>query len=340
MTSHILRSGFSGSTAVIPKGVAHLRHEGDVQTRQFAFLTLPNFTLLAFSALIDPLRIANQLTQRPLYSWRVVSIDGAPTCSSAGIRIDADQGLGPLPRDTTIVVCSGTDASSAADRKVLQWLRDHARHGARLGAVCTGAYTLARAGLLGDEQTIVHWENQAAFRELFDVELLEQLYVIGRRHFSCGGGEAGIDMMLALIERDHGQQLAKAVADMCLHSTVRGPTDRQTQLFPAATIRRNPGLLRVVAAMKKNIAAPLDQVELARIFGTGQRQLERQFKFCMGESPKSYYVGLRLQHARDLLRNTTMSIREVALETGYGDSNAFSKVFKQRFGFSPMEHRR
>lgn len=339
MTSHIPGGGFALSAPVIPKGVAHLRHDSAVQTREFAFLTLPNFTLLAFSALIDPLRIANQLTQKPLYNWRVVSMDGGPTCSSAGIRVDADQGLGTLPRDTTIVVCSGTDATSAADRRVLQWLRTHARHGARLGAVCTGAYTLARAGLLGDDPTTVHWENQAAFRELFDVEPLEQLYVIGRKHFSCGGGEAGIDMMLALIERDHGQQLAKTVADMCLHSAKREPTARQTQLFPSSTVRRSPDILRVIRAMKENISTPLGQVELARIFGTGQRQLERRFKDCMGEAPKSYYLGLRLQHARDLLRNTTLSVHDVAFETGYSDSRSFSKAFKHRFGFSPVEHR-
>lgn len=338
MTSHIFRNDLTGSTAVIPKGVAHLRHVGEVQTSEFAFLTLPNFTLLAFSALIDPLRIANQLTQRPLYNWRVVSIDGGPTRSSAGIRIDADQGLEPLARDTTAVVCSGTDATSAADRRVLQWLRDHARHGGGIGAVCTGAYTLARAGLLGEDPTTVHWENQAAFRELFDVEPLEQLYVIGRRHFSCAGGEAAIDLMLALIERDHGRHLARAVAEMCLHSAPRGPTDRQTQLFPSATVRRNPGVLRVISAMKENIATPVDQAELARIFGTGQRQLERCFKTCMGESPKSYYVGLRLQRARDLLRSTTMTVLEVAVETGFSSRGSFSKAFKRRFGISPMEH--
>ncbi len=339
MTSHIFRTDLAEAAPVIATGVAHLRYSGEVRTRDFAFLTLPNFTLLAFSALIDPLRIANQLTQQPLYSWRVVSIDGKPAQSSAGVRIDADQGLERLGRETTVVVCAGTDSSGAADRNVLQWLREHSRHGGRLGAVCTGAYTLARAGLIGDDSTTVHWENLAAFRELFGIEPLEQLYVIGRRHFSCAGGEAVIDMMLALIERDYGRHLAKSVADMCLHSTIRSATDRQTQLFPSATERRNPNLLRVVNAMKMNIAVPLEICELADIFGTSQRQLERSFKRCMRETPKSYYLGLRLQEARDLLRSTTMSVLEVAIETGFSSRGSFSKAFKQRFGFSPLEHR-
>lgn len=339
MTNHPLRTGFGGSTVVIPTGVAHLRHSGVIETREFAFLTLPNFTLLAFSALIDPLRIANQLTQQPLYRWRVVSLDGGPTCSSAGIRVEADQGLAPLAKDTTIVVCSGTDATEAADKRVLNWLRDHARHGGNLGAVCTGAYTLARAGLLGEDATTVHWENQAAFQELFDRVPLEQLYVIGRKHFSCAGGEAGIDMMLAFIEDEHGRPLAQAVADMCLHSRTREPTDRQKPAFPPAMVLRNPGILRVIEAMRANIATPLDQEELAGIFGRGIRHLERCFKASMQETPKSYYLGLRLQHARDLLRNTSLSVLDIAVEAGFSSRSSFSKAFRRRFGHSPLDHR-
>lgn len=339
MTNHSLRSTFDASTAIIPNGVAHLRHDGHVETREFAFLTLPNFTLLAFSALIDPLRVANQLTQRPLYKWRVVSLDGAPTNSSAGIRVEADQGLEPLAKSTTLVVCSGTDATRAADKRVLQWLRDHAVHGGTVGAVCTGAYTLAQAGLLGEDATTVHWENQAAFRELYDRDPLEQLYVVGRRHFSCAGGEAAIDMMLAFIEHEHGPHLARAVAEMCLHSRTRVSTDKQKAAFPSATIRRDPKVLRVVEAMRANIATPLDQEELAEIFGRGIRHFERCFKASMLETPKSYYLGLRLQHARDLLRNTAMSVLDVAVETGFSSRSSFSKSFRQRFGFSPMEHR-
>ena len=134
----------------------------------------------------------------------------------------------------------------AADRKVLSWLRDHARRGGGLGAICTGAYTLARAGLLGDDTPAVHWENRPAFRELFDVEPLHQIYVIGRKHFSCAGGEAGVDLMLALITQDHGQKLADAVAEMCLHSRRREANATQKKVYPAPMQARNPAVARVI----------------------------------------------------------------------------------------------
>ncbi|WP_135450591.1 MULTISPECIES: GlxA family transcriptional regulator [Tabrizicola] len=339
MTRHADEQSFHSATAVIPRGVAHFRLPGPAPTRDFAFLALPRFTLLAFSSAVEPLRIANQLTQLPLYRWRLVSMDGKPVESSAGVRIEVDQGLAPLGREVTVVVCSGTDASQAADRKVLNWLRDHSRRGGGLGAICTGAYTLARAGLLGDDTPAVHWENRPAFRELFDVEPLEQIYVIGRKHFSCAGGEAGVDMMLALIAQDHGQKLADAVAEMCLHSRRREANVTQKKVYPAPMTARHPAIARVIAAMQENIATPLDQDELAAIFGRSPRHLERVFKAVLQETPKSYYLGLRLEEARNLLADTTMSILEVAIATGFNSRSSFSKAYRSRFGISPSRYR-
>lgn len=328
---------FAGAAPVIPRGVAFFRLPGPVKTREFAFLALPHFTLLAFSSAIEPLRIANQLTQQPLYRWSLVSMDGAPVESSAGIKVEVDLGLAPLRRDTTVVVCSGTDASQAADRKVLAWLRNHKRTGGRIGAVCTGAYTLARAGLLGGDSPAVHWENRPAFRELFDVEPLQQIFVIGPRHFSCAGGEASVDMMLELIGQDHGQKLADSVAEMCLHSRRRTAGMAQKTIYPAAMTMRHPGIAKVISAMKANIATPLDQEELAEIFGRTSRQLERIFQSVMQETPKSHYLGLRLEEAKNLLSETAMSVLDVAIATGFNSRSSFSKAYKARYGKSPTK---
>jgi AraC family carnitine catabolism transcriptional activator len=335
MTLHLEETRFNGDPVVIPRGVAHFHLAGPVATREFAFLALPRFTLLAFSSAVEPLRIANQLTQQPLYRWRLVSMDGAPVESSAGVRIEVNQGLVPLGRETTVIVCSGTDASHAADSRVLSWLRTHARQGGGLGAICTGAYTLARAGLLGEDSPAVHWENRPAFRELFDVEPLHQLYVIGKKHFSCAGGEAGVDMMLALIARDHGQKLADAVGEMCLHARRREAGVAQKAMYPTSMGIRHPAVARVIAAMKENIDAPLSQKELADILGRTPRHLERIFKSTMQQTPKSYYLDLRLQEARNLLSETALSILEVGIATGFNSRSSFSKAYKSRFGRSP-----
>lgn len=337
MSIHEDGNRFSLAAPVIPRGVAFFRLPSPVRTRHFAFLALPRFTLLAFSSSIEPLRIANQLTQQPLYSWSLLSMDGGPVESSAGVRVEVDLGLVPLEREATVVVCSGTDASQAADRKVLSWLRVHQRKGGRIGAICTGAYTLARAGLLGGDSPAVHWENRPAFRELFDIEPLQQIYSIGPRHFSCAGGEAVVDMMLALIEQDHGARLANAVAEMCLHARRREASVTQKAIYPTAMEIRHPGIAKVISAMKANIATPLDQVELAELFGRSTRHLERTFKSVMRETPKSYYLGLRLEEARNLLLETSLSVLEVAVATGFNSRSSFSKAYKARYGKSPTK---
>lgn len=264
-------------------------------------------------------------------------MDGGPVESSAGVRVEVDLGLVPLEREATVVVCSGTDASQTADRKVLSWLRVHQRKGGRIGAICTGAYTLARAGLLGSDSPAVHWENRPAFRELFDIEPLQQIYSIGPRHFSCAGGEAVVDMMLALIEQDHGARLANAVAEMCLHARRREASVTQKAIYPTAMEIRHPGIAKVISAMKANIATPLDQVELAELFGRSTRHLERTFKSVMRETPKSYYLGLRLEEARNLLLETSLSVLEVAVATGFNSRSSFSKAYKARYGKSPTK---
>lgn len=334
---HQEENRFTGAAPVIPRGVAFFRLPGPVKTRDFAFLALPRFTLLAFSSAIEPLRIANQLTQQPLYSWSLVSTDGAPVECSAGVKVKVDLGLAPLDRDTTVVVCSGTDASEAADRKVLAWLRGHQRRGGRIGAICTGAYTLARAGLLGDDSPAVHWENRPAFREMYDVEPVQQIYVIGTRHFSCAGGGASLDMMLDLIGQDHGQKLAESVAEMCLHSRRRSANVSQTSFQPAALATRHPGIAKVIAAMRANLASPLDQEKLAEIFGRTSRHLERIFKSVTGATPKSYYLGLRLEEAKNLLSETEMTVLDVAGATGFKSRSSFAKAYKARYQRSPSK---
>src|SRR6056297_4033906 len=160
--------------AVIPAGAAYCAVDIDRPSRHFAFLLLPDFTLLAFSAALDPLRIANQLAQLPLYRWTVTSGDGGPVVSSCAMSVNVDRALGPVARDTDLIVCGGTVRTGGSSRELLSLLRQHARFGGRVGGICTGTIALAQAGLLAGRRATLHWENQPAFREMFpDVEVTE-----------------------------------------------------------------------------------------------------------------------------------------------------------------------
>ena len=326
--------------AVIPQGVAYKAAPGPVTTRDYVFLTLPRFTLLAFAAAIDPLRIANQLSQKPLYRWRVASADGAPAVSSSGVSVAADCGLGPVDRRATVLVCAGVGGADAASRPVLDWLRAHDRRGGTAGGICTGACTLARAGLLGDEDYTLHWENQAGFRELFGRDPLPQLYVLGERHMTCAGGAASTDMMLAIIARDHGDSFAAAVGEMCLHGQARAPGTGQRMPTALRARTRNPAVLRIVAAMEAHIEEPLACSALARIGGLSARQMERQFATTLGRSPGQYYRDLRLARARAYLLETDLSLADIAAACGFASRRALSQGFRALFGVAPADAHR
>lgn len=333
-------AGRPASESLIPIGVAHFPIRGPVETRDYVFILLPRFTLLAFSSAIEPLRIANQLSQKPLYRWRVLSQDGRPVASSSGVSVEVQGALAPVPRGTTGIICSGTDAFDAAGRTVLDWLRAHAAHGGEYGAICTGAFTLARAGLLGKRRYTVHWENQAGFRELFaGHDPSSRIYEIDGPLMTCAGGAASTDMMLAVIGRHHGEEFAHRVGDMCLHGTPRKSEAPQTSSVALAIGSRNTRLIRVIRLMQRNLETPLTLEALAEAAGYSTRQLERQFKAVLNETPSRYYRNLRLDLGRSLLFETELSVTEIAAATGFETANHFAKVFRERFGVSPRSAR-
>ena len=198
--------------------------------------------MLAVAAAIEPLRIANQLTKKQLYTWHTITEDGQPVTCSNGLRITPDEALAPLPTDAMGFVCAGVEPEKSHSPAVLAWLRREYRFGRALGGICTGAFALAHAGLLSGRKFTLHWENQPGFAEAFPLLIpTPNIFEADGRITTCGGGNAAIDMMLALIEQRHGPELAIMVADMCIHmrSGARAP---QRSAQSVAIGSRNPAL--------------------------------------------------------------------------------------------------
>jgi len=326
------------SGGLIPKGVAHVELGPDEasEPEHFVFLLLPNLSMLAFSSAIEPLRIANQLTGRVLYRWTTMSQDGAPVKCSNGVEIAVDAGLGDTPKGAHVFVCSGVEPERAASQKAADWIRYQWRTGRTVGGLCTGAYTLARAGILKGRGVTLHWENQVPFRESYpDLDLREQLYVVDGRIMTCGGGAAATDLFLKLIDDRFGPLLSQAVLNMCLHSVHR--SDRDSQMISrAATLGvRNARLLEIVRIFDEEIDQDISLDEVADRVGVSRRQMERLFAHHVGRTPKRYLIDLRLQRARALLAETDMPVGEVAMACGFASTTQFSRRFRERFGTSP-----
>ncbi|WP_103173999.1 MULTISPECIES: GlxA family transcriptional regulator [Paracoccus] len=311
--------------------------------RRFTFLLLDRFTMLPFTAAIEPLRLANRAAGGELYSWRLVGAGRDWATCSNGARVALDGGLDAeiVPeRDEVVIVCGGTDIAREATRPVLTWLRKQARGGASMGAVCTGAWILAEAGLLDGRKATIHWENHDGFAEAFpQVDLYRSVFVNDGNRLTAAGGTSSIDMMLHLIAEAQGDAIATEVADQMLHTTIRTNQDRQRLSIPTRIGVRHPRLAAVIARMEGNLEDPISPARLAADAGMSTRQLERLFRRYLNRSPKRYYMETRLARARNLLMQTEMSIIEVALASGFSSPSHFSKCYRALYGSTPYRER-
>lgn len=308
----------------------------DDRAQRYVFLLLERFTMISFAAAIEPLRLANRISGRALYEWRLQSENGEWAVCSNGTRVAVDAGLIETGHSDTILVCGGVDVARAATRPILGWLRREARRGARVGALCTGPWVLAEAGLLEGRRATIHWENQDGFAEAFpDITLVRTVFVEDGRRLTAAGGTAAIDLMLRQISRDHGADLASRVADQMIHTAIRSEADHQRIPVPNRIGARHPRLTHVVARMESNIEEPISPARLALDAGMSPRQLERLFATYLGRSPKRYYMEIRLERAHNLLVQTDLSLIEIALACGFGSTAHFSKCYRASYGATP-----
>ena len=260
--------------------------------------------------------------------------------SSSGTRIEVDGDLGEVARDDVVLVCGGLDVQRATSRGVLGWLRREARRGITVGGLCTAAHTMARAGLLDGRRATIHWENQDSFAEEFDeVTLTKSIFVMDGNRYTTAGGTSSIDLMLAVIARDHGEELAGAVADQLIYSSIRTDQDTQRLSIPTRIGVRHPKLSQVIQMMEANVEEPVSPSVMARDVGMSTRQLERLFRRYLSRSPKRYYMELRLQKARNLLMQTDMSVINVALACGFASPSHFSKCYRAHYDTTPYRER-
>ncbi|RAZ83493.1 GlxA family transcriptional regulator [Cereibacter johrii] len=308
--------------------------------RRFVFLLLDRFTMISFAGAIEPLRIANRVAGRPLYAWALAGENGAEAVCSNGAAFRLDMGLEEIDREDVLLVCGGIDVQKATTRPVVNWLRREARRGVTIGGLCTGAYALAKAGLLDGRKATIHWENQDGFTEEFEeVRLTKSVFVMDGNRLTTAGGTASIDMMLKIIARDHGDDIANTVADQLIYSSIRTDQDTQRLSIPTRIGVRHPKLSEVIRKMEANIEDPISPADLAEEVGMSTRQLERLFRRYLNRSPKRYYMELRLQKARNLLMQTDMSVINVALACGFASPSHFSKCYRAHYATTPYRER-
>jgi len=296
--------------------------------------------MMAFAAAVEPLRAANDFTGGTPFQWSIFSADDSPVVASNGITITPTHDRAAAPELDFLFVCSGKSVSGYRDQRVCHWLHRLARRGIRIGSVSTGAFILARSGLLDGYRCTIHWESLPGFREEFPaIQATRSVYEIDGNRYTCSGGTAAVDLMLKLISEDLGTEIALEVARQFQHDRMRTSDDKQDNARNAIINFQSPRLAAAISLMHANIETPIAPRQIAGSIGLSLRQLERLFQKYCHSTPQRYYLTLRLEHARRLLLESSMSILSASIATGFASQSHFTKCYRSYYQRTPKQER-
>ena len=307
---------------------------------KLVFLLTPDFAMLAFGSAIEPYRAANIAAGRKLYDWTIITADGNPVNAGNGLLVTPDCAPEDAVDVDRLFVCGGVQMQQYKPDNVIRWLQNQAQRGTAIGAVSTGAWVLAHAGLLQGYRCTIHWQSLDALREDFpDIKVDPSVYVLEERRYTCCGGTGALDMMVHLIAEDYGDDVVTDVCTWLFHDRVRVSTDVQGVAQQTALARKSPKLAAAFRVMSAHIEDRLTPGQISAQIGVSQRQLERLFQRHLDCTPQQKYLDLRLQHARRLLLETSLPILDISIAAGFTSQSHFTKCYRERYQRTPRSER-
>jgi transcriptional regulator GlxA family with amidase domain len=308
---------------------------------RLGFLLLPRYSPVSLAGPLEAFAQAGETGERPLYECVLLTADGRTVPDAAGHRLEGVVPMHAAPPLEAIFVVAATPLPQQGHAGEVAWLARHSPGPTlAVGGLGTGAWLLARAGLLEGCRATLHWPYAALFAESFpNVVVSSRLYESDRHRHTCGGGAASLDLAIALIAERHGEDLAAELVDHFGLERRRGREEDQRVPLTARIGGGQPKLTEAVSLMEANYEEPLPTEEIARLVGVSRRQLERLFKQYLDTLPSRYYLELRLNRARRLLQQTSQSILQIGLACGFSSGPHFSSAYRNHFGITPREQR-
>ena len=295
---------------------------------QISILLFDRFSNHCLANVLEPLRAANDLSSQQVFEWNIVVLGGQRVRSSSGLRLEADAQLADMRGDILIVMPSYgflTHANVTSSRA----LRAAARRFDILAGLDTGSWLLAEAGLLDGYRATIHWDELDRFSERFsDIDVQKEAVIYDRDRITCGGASTAFALAMQMIEKQHGAALRLRVEHLFSGAYAQRP------------VRRGGIAARAVDLMRAHIEEPLPIAQLAQQLGRSQKHLEQQMLARLGAAPQVIYRRIRLERARQLSLDTTISVAEISVRCGYQDASAMTRAFRSEYGTTPQALRR
>jgi transcriptional regulator GlxA family with amidase domain len=308
---------------------------------------LDQFTLAAFSGFIDVLRLSADLGggSRQIHTaWRVMSVDGLPRTSSAGIALEVSSGLAQdLDAFDYVAICGGNDyLNTHLPAHFRDWLQRVAKSRTRLLGICTGTFALAQAGVVGNRSVCVHWNVLDAFRARFPKTpaAVDHLFIDEGDLITCAGSTAAIDLGLYLVARHCGREKAQQAVRHMMLQGIRQGRQPQAHFYANLADIKDERVRQAAHYIEQRMDSLPTLDAIARYVGLGRRQLTRAFQQALGLSPMEFQRSLRVEYGAWLLLNSQSSITQIAMDCGFSDGAHFSREFRARFGVCPRQYQR
>ncbi|HCH32834.1 MAG TPA: AraC family transcriptional regulator [Oceanospirillaceae bacterium] len=296
-------------------------------------LLLPQASLSHYGQIAELLLHANRILERPYYRQQVLSVGGECVLGRAPDYLAS-------AKVETLFLIGDLLAQVAADAMLERWLLQQSKSGVQILAIGTGIIPLANAGLLKGKRACCHWSSIEDLRVTYpDVTWSHHLFEAEQQLLTCAGGASTTDLMLSWLGQQQDLDLAVHLSEWFLVERMR-PQDAQQRIPLKARIGTSqPKLIEAVTLMETNIEEPLSPDDLAYHVGLSRRHLERLFKKHLDSVPSRFYLQLRLDKARQMLRDTDRSIVEVGMACGFSSASHFSTTYRTHFNLTPRQER-
>lgn len=301
-----------------------------------------NVHSLELAGLMDVFAEANARAAEAFYDVSIVAEDNLPIICGSGLRVlpDSDCFSSPSGADT-LLVAGSVGLPTAPDEAVIDWLARAAPQTRRHGSVCTGAFLLGDAGLLGGRHVATHWQFAPLLAERFPAAKVDgdRMFVRDGPLITSAGSSAAIDLGLSLVEEDLGRDVALHVARRLVVFLKRPGGQSQYSVHLAAQAVERSRLHNVQQFILNHPAADLSVTALAKIAAMSGRNFTRVFTHEVGIPPSEYVALTRIDVARFLLEGSRLSIDAIAAKSGFGSARAMRRAFLAHFGTTPSDYR-
>lgn len=301
----------------------------------------PNdFTMIDYECVVEPLRLANKISNVAFFSWSLVTEHGEPVRATNGAMLSPQWKVADVRHSQAVIVLGPHDPALANEPAVIGWLRRLFRHDTLCVGLDYGVYYLARAGLLDGRRATLHWESINSFRSEFpEIHVEDRRYIRDGKLLTGSGGIPTLDVMNHIIEAWSGPSLAAAVARICVYDP--SADGREVQLRNKVKVlgTNRKVLIDAVAIMENETEEPITIGELAVRLGLSRRQLEREFRQELDESPAGFYLHTRLAKAREMVRKTRLALGDISAQCGFRSRSQFARRYRDRFGVTPRTDR-